>query len=111
MASFRNNLPIPDMYVPGDDWDNFRESYEIYEIATELRKKPARVQTATLQSIIGPEGRKALKFLEPSEEQLSSTKLILDALEKHYKPSINVVYERYKFNTCNQGDDSVEDRI
>ena len=26
----------------------------------------------------------------------------MQALERHFEPTINVIYERYKFNTCEQ---------
>ena len=49
-------------------------------------------------------------FLNPSLSEKDKTKIdrCMDSLENYFKPSRNVVYERYVFNTCvQQSDESV----
>ena len=98
-----SNIPVPGPYKLNDDWDLFREQYDNYRIATELNKKSAEVQIATLKSVIGTECLAILRHLNLSEDDKKDTKKTLDALEEHFKPKTNVVFERYKFNTCIQG--------
>lgn len=37
-----------------------------------------------------------------SEDDRKKINLILGALQRHFEPTRNVVYERFKFNTCEQ---------
>lgn len=37
-----------------------------------------------------------------SEDDRKKIDLILGALQRHFEPTRNVVYERFKFNTCEQ---------
>jgi len=102
-------VPLPDHFKPGDDWDTFRESFEIFMLANEMSQKADAVQVAALKAALGPDSRNTIKHLNLSEDNLKKVKPILDALGTYYKPKLNVVYERYKFNTLVQGpEDSIE---
>lgn len=104
-----NSIPLPEaMRVSGDvssNWDNFRAEFEDYSLATGLNEKPAAVQAATLRRVMGSECLHVYKHnLNLTEEQKSDTKTILDALEAFFRPSKNVIYERYIFGCCKQED-------
>ncbi|XP_070537022.1 uncharacterized protein [Ptychodera flava] len=104
MAS--SNFPVPaSMEMKGDlvqNWAFFRSNWENYEIATELNKKDQKIRVATLLSVMGKECFRIYKHLDMSEDDRTDEKKILDALEKHFEPTRNVIYERYVFNTCEQ---------
>lgn len=111
-----NSIPLPEaMRVSGDvssNWDNFRAEFEDYSLATGLNEKPAAVQAATLRRVMGSECLHVYKHnLNLTEEQKSDTKTILDALEAFFRPSKNVIYERYIFGCCKQEDCESIDRF
>lgn len=60
------------------------------------------MQDATLKAIASKKCVAALTHLILSEGDETKTDKILDALGNHFKPKLNVVYERCKFNTCTQ---------
>ncbi|XP_041472642.1 uncharacterized protein K02A2.6-like [Lytechinus variegatus] len=101
-----SNFPVPSpMDMKGDlrgNWKFFQSQWENYEIALELDKKPDKVRVATLVSLIGKECYKLYTTLE--ESQKTTTTQILDAMKKHFDPTTNVIFERYQFNTRNQGE-------
>lgn len=100
------SIPVPiQMDMKGDtysNWTFFRAQWENYEIATGLDKKDAKVRVATLLTVMGKECHLIQRHLHMPEEDRAKPEKILDALEKHFEPSRNVIYERYVFNTTQQ---------
>ena len=84
------------------NWKFFRSSYDDYEIATGLDKKDNKVRLATLRMVMGIYCLSIFNLLPMTEDQQSSLKTYLDSLEEHFKPKVNVVYERYLFNSAMQ---------
>ena len=68
------------------NWREFREEWEDYEIATSVAEKSDAVRVATLKTVMGSEAAGILKRLSLSAEDRKTTKQVLDALEKHFKP-------------------------
>lgn len=109
MATNMNMLPPPAaMKLSGDwstNWDIFRAEFEDYSLATGLDKASAEFRAATLRSIMGPECRHVYKHnLDLTDDQRKDVSAILGALEGYYKPTKNVIYERYFFGSCKQED-------
>ena len=102
-----SNFPIPaPMECKGDiigNWKFFHMQWEDYEIATQLNTKSSQIRMATLRSIMGKECLRIYQHLDTFDDIKADVQMSLDALEKHFKPAKNVVYERYIFNTCTQG--------
>lgn len=72
-------------------------------LATELTEKGKEIQAATLQRVMGNECCHVYKHnLGLSEEQVKDPTTILDALVGHFKPTRNVIFERYIFGNCKQ---------
>ena len=101
-----NNLPVPEpMNVTSgnvaENWSYFREQWNDYKIATGLREKDEKIRFATLRGIMGKDCYNIYKrlALEKEKERVTS---ILDGLEKYFKPALNVTYERFIFNSCDQ---------
>ncbi len=86
-----------------NNWDEFRSEIEDYTLATGLKEKEKEVQAATLQWVMGSECRHIYKHnLGLSAEQAKDPTAILDALEAHFKPARNVIFERHIFGNCKQ---------
>ena len=90
-------------------WKQFREGFEIYEIATDLTAKDEKKRVATLKIAMGKECLNILKHLDMSEEDGKSVSKILDALSRHFTPQPNIVYERYLFFTRDQAPNELID--
>ncbi|KAI8506116.1 hypothetical protein Bbelb_164690 [Branchiostoma belcheri] len=107
----RQLSPMP-VELTGDiaeNWEIFKEDWDSYEIATEKNKKPNKIRAATLKTVMGRECLDILKNLDippdtanPDADPREDPAKIIEALDKHFKPLRNTVYERYKFNTCEQ---------
>ena len=54
---------------------------------------------------MGRECLAALKHINLSQDDAKNPSKVLKALGDHFKPKINVVYERYRFNSCSQEPD------
>ena len=61
-------------------------------IATKLNDEDAAVQVATLRTVLGKETRIILERLTMSYDDCKDVKRTLDALERYFKPKVNVVY-------------------
>ena len=100
------NFPLPNaMNCRGDvsgNLDFFRQQWSDYETATGLDKREESVRLATLRSAMGRECLQILLNLSLSEEDKTKIDRCMDFLENYFKPSRNVVYERYVFNRCVQ---------
>ena len=115
------------MYIPGNfplpapleykgyvysNWKFFRLEWEDYEVATQLNTKSEEMRIATLRSVMGKECLRIYTHLDIPEADKKQVKKTLDALEKHFQPTKNTVYERYVFNSCSQGQsESIEQYI
>ena len=99
-------IPIPGpIECTGDvyqNWTYFKEQWENYEIATGLDERTEKVRLSTFKAVIGKDCYNILKHLDIAEEDREKIDSIIGALEAHFKPRKNIVYERYLFNTCNQ---------
>ena len=53
-------------------------------------------------SLLGKECFRVYTHLDMAEDDRKKVKQILQALEEHFAPTRNIIYERYKFNICEQ---------
>lgn len=100
------SIPVPEaMDMKGDmynNWTFFRAQWENYEIATGLNIKDKTIRVATLLTVMGKECHLLQRHLHMSTEDRKDPPKILDALQAHFEPTRNVIYERYVFNDCKQ---------
>lgn len=98
------SIPAPEqMDMKGDvynNWTFFRAQWENYEIATGLDKKEKKIRVATLLTIMGKECHQLQRYLHMTDAEREDPTKILDALQKHFEPKRNVIYERFLFNDC-----------
>ena len=81
-------------------WNEFKQFWNNYEIATGLDKKESNVRVATLLTVIGKESVRIYNTFDWSDED-EKTKIskVLEKFENYCTPKRNLTYERYKFNT------------
>ncbi|KAJ8405582.1 hypothetical protein AAFF_G00315620 [Aldrovandia affinis] len=85
------------------NWDIFRAEYEDYVLVTGTAEKDKKIQAATLRSVMGSECRHVYRHnLNLSVAGTGDPAVILDELEKYFKPAKNTIYERYVFGSCKQ---------
>ena len=84
------------------NWSYFREQWNDYKIATNLREKDKKIRVATLRGIMGKDCYNIYKRLALEKEEKERVTSILDSLEKYFKLVLNVTYKRFIFNTCDQ---------
>ncbi|KAJ8406532.1 hypothetical protein AAFF_G00301060 [Aldrovandia affinis] len=85
------------------NWDIFRAEYEDYVLVTGTAEKDKKIQAATLRSVMGSECRHVYRYnLNLSVAGTGDPTVILDELEKYFKPAKNTIYERYVFRSCKQ---------
>lgn len=104
MASFQIPPPPP-MQSKGNteiNWQNFEEAWTDYCIATELDKKDAKIQVATLKTVMGQDCRTVLSGLKLSADDMKDVNQILSSLRDHFVMKRNVLYERYMFHSAEQ---------
>ncbi|KAJ8387828.1 hypothetical protein AAFF_G00149770 [Aldrovandia affinis] len=84
-------------------WDIFTAEYEDYVLVTGTAEKDKKIQAATLRSVMGSECRHVYRHnLNLSVAGMGDPAVILDELEKYFKPAKNTIYERYVFGSCKQ---------
>ena len=113
-VNYPSNFPIPSpMVCTGDkvaNWEFFRQQYEDYEIATGLDKRSQKIRLATLRSVMGRECMQIFMNLKLTDDERRNVNTCMEALQAHFKPKRNVVYERYIFNLCSQNtDESIDE--
>jgi hypothetical protein len=88
-----------------DNWRFFDQQFRAYILAcgleiTKDEDKPKAV--AYLNACVGKDCFLALKNLPMTEDERKDPVKVLDALEKHFKPQKNEIYERFLFNSATQ---------
>ena len=85
-----------------NNWTFFRAQWENYEVATGIDKKNNKIRLATLLSVMGKECHQLQRHLHMPTADRDDSKKVLDALQTHFEPTRNVIYERFVFNDCKQ---------
>ncbi|UYV75530.1 K02A2.6-like [Cordylochernes scorpioides] len=101
-----SNIPVPAPILinsqAAENWSFFKSQWDNYQVATELNKKDNNVIRATFLSLIGKDCFNVFLNLDLKEDEKNSLPKIIEALNNHFTPQKNVIYERYIFNTSNQ---------
>ena len=97
-------------------WTEWREEFEIYEIAAKYHKEEAKVRVAFFLHMGGREVNRIYKTFtfetpeqpEPAEGEQASPppqvtlKQVLDKFDNHFKPYHNLTHATYVFNSLTQ---------
>ncbi|XP_072033381.1 uncharacterized protein [Amphiura filiformis] len=109
----RISVPLPkNLNIQGDlknNWKKFHQLWTSYEILTGLKNKQQEYRVATFITAIGLE---ALDIHNNLPYQNEGDRKDLDKILKLWQDycvgKTNPIYERYKFNSSTQGDDSFD---
>lgn len=79
-------------------WQQFKQSWQIYEIASATIEKSPVVRLATFLHVAGPDAVKKYNgFTFESEEEKSNLDIVLQKFDKDCKQTTNILAERKKF--------------
>ncbi|UYV80074.1 K02A2.6-like [Cordylochernes scorpioides] len=94
-----SNIPVPAPILinsqTAEIWRFFKSQWDNYQVATELNKKDNNVIRATFLSLIGKDCFNVFLNLDLKEDEKNSLPKIIEALNNHFTPQKNVIYERY----------------
>uniref|UniRef100_A0A8C2B8P6 ribonuclease H n=1 Tax=Cyprinus carpio TaxID=7962 RepID=A0A8C2B8P6_CYPCA len=83
-----------------DNWNKWKQKFELYMTATGIEGKSQKVQSSTLLHVIGDEALEIYNTFEfTQQEDRLKLKVLLDKFEEHFTPHRNVTFERHVFNT------------
>ncbi|XP_064458840.1 uncharacterized protein K02A2.6-like [Ornithodoros turicata] len=100
-------LPPPKpLDVTGDlwkAWKLWKGEFRLFSTATNLKAQPKEVQAATFLVILGEEGRKICNTLQfETEADRDDVDKLIQKLEEHCKPTLNLTYHEFLFGSRNQ---------
>ncbi|XP_063242528.1 uncharacterized protein K02A2.6-like [Bacillus rossius redtenbacheri] len=102
MESFK---PPPALLLDGNLCEHFRQfkqSFDIFMLATGYESKPSAVKAAMWLNLIGDEAVELFNTFDLPAEDRRDFEKVLRAFEHYCNPVKNIVVERYKFNCRSQ---------
>ena len=96
---------------PVEQWEQWLSTFKIYLTATEVDKKEEKIQIAQLLHYAGPELQKIYHTLQFSTEESDKLEVVVEKLNKYFKPRENLNFIRYKFFQSKQRDLTLEQFI
>ena len=86
------------------DWESFLQVWQNYEISSLLCDHPTERRTATLLTCFAPSALKVFNSLHFNDEaEKKNIDSVLDKMSRFCVGQVNETYERYMFNTRQQG--------
>ncbi|UYV83335.1 K02A2.6-like [Cordylochernes scorpioides] len=109
-----SNIPVPAPILinsqAAENWRFFKSQWDNYQVATELNKKDNNVIRATFLSLFGKDCFNVFLNLDLKEDEKNSLPKIIEALNNHFTPQKNVIYERsYEYDLLTE--ELIRDRI
>ena len=93
------------------NWRSWLSSYEIYATAAGIASKSEKVQTCVFLHMASPEAQKVYRNMNLPKLDLDKLVPLIDAFRTYYEGKSNRTVTRYKFNSYNQGDESMDTYI
>lgn len=106
--------PPKSLNLNGDlavNWKKWKQSLELYMIASGANDREERVKVALLLHIIGEEALDLYNTFDLTEQEKNSYAAILQKFENYCVPRANTSVEAYKFNNRVQGPDESFDNF
>ena len=94
-----------------ENWKRWKQKFENYLIASETNKKPERVQCAQLLHFLGEDALSIYDTFKFNDEEKDKLQVLLQKFDDYFIPKQNLTYERYKFLTFKQGNQTFEQFI
>ena len=92
------------------DWKTFKAQFEIFKVAKKYGGMEEAERIANLLVLMGPDSvpiYSQFRFSETVEDRKKTLKNVISMFDAHFEPVKNVIYERVKFNSIKQGEDSI----
>jgi len=96
------------------DWKLFKGQFEIFKIAKKYGDMREEEQIANLLVLMGPESvpiYSQFEFHEAVDTRKETLKNVMSMFDQHFEPVKNVLYERVKFNSITQGNNTIHQFI
>ncbi|UYV72089.1 hypothetical protein LAZ67_9001784, partial [Cordylochernes scorpioides] len=91
--------------TPVKGWESWLESFEWYEIATQLSSKAPEVQVAIFMTAMGREAQNIFKSFNLNNADKNNLSIVKDKFNDYFSPKLNTTIERFKFNQMKQNED------
>ena len=103
MAQLHLSPPEPFNFKNPEEWLKWKRRFEQFCIASGLEQEDEKREVSTLLYCLGEESQAILDSTGvPSEEAMTSYDGIIETFESFFKVRKNVIFERARFNRCNQ---------
>ena len=97
MAKF--NPPDSFAFDRPNEWDDWKQRFVRYRLATKLNKEDGEVQVSSLIYAMGPEAENIFKSFALSEEDQKKFDEVLKKYDDYFYPKRNVIHERVCFHS------------
>lgn len=104
------NKPIAPMDL-AVKWKTWLQEFEIYATAMELDKEEEKIQCAQLLHLMGRDAIRIYTSFTFAEGEKDEIAVLKQKFEAHFVPKKNLTYERYKFITCRQKFERIEEFV
>lgn len=91
-----------------ENWKRWRQRFQNYLVASETNTKSEEVQCAQLLHYLGEEAMTIYNTFTFEKQEENKIEILLNKFEQYFVPRKNLTYERYKFFTCKQGEQTIE---
>ena len=110
-STARFSPPPPlDAKKGASEWKLFKQMWENYVIVTKLAEEPEEYRRALFLHTVGPDGLRVYNGLKLGQNP--TVQNIIDAFDTHFIGQVCETYERFVFNSRDQGDEeSIEDFV
>ena len=107
MMAYSPMIPIPEKLIvsgtnKSTNWNIFKQTWNNFEIATGLQRRPEDQRLATLLSIAGNEALVVYNAFSWHENEMKSVETVIEKFEAYCKRKRNVTYKRFIFNSRKQ---------
>lgn len=83
-------------------WKKFKQTFQIYLVATDLQREDEAKKVAVFLNFIGEEGLELLNSFDLTRDNAKKLDIIMKRFDDYCTPKKNVIFERYKFNSIVQ---------
>lgn len=85
-----------------EQWKRFKQRFELYAVAIDLKSKSQEQQVAIFLTIIGEDGLELYNSFTLTSAEQKSLDAIKGKFDEYCSPKKNIIFERFKFNSVIQ---------
>ena len=84
-----------------ENWRKFNQAFKFYLTSIGYDSKGAKVKTSLLLTCMGERGHEVYNTFKLEVGQELDLVVVTACFEVYFKPRKNIIFERYKFKSCN----------